>query len=109
MKRMSRQLNSNCMLSLLQFIFGREKTDSLKQSYNIESRPLTDDERHILKGFTEIFKTLREYIRRKKNDCDFYLKHCSGNENFQAVARAVKNCSDCDVFDVLNLFDLEHK
>ena len=57
MKRMSRQLNNNCMLSLLQFIFGREKTDSLKQSYNIESRPLTDDERHILKGFTEIFKT----------------------------------------------------
>ena len=109
MKRMSRQLNNNCMLSLLQFIFGREKTDSLKQSYNIESRPLTDDERHILKGFTEIFKTIREYISRKKNDCDFYLKHCSGNENFQAVARAVKNCSDCDVLDVLNLFDLEHK
>lgn len=108
-KRMSSQLNNNCLLSLMQFLFGREKTDSLKQSYNIENRPLTADEHDMLKGCMEIFNTISTYISKKKKDSEFYLKHCSGNWRFQSIAKVVKNCSDCDVFDVLNLFDLENE
>ena len=106
---MSSQLNNNCLLSLMQFLFGREKTDSLKQSYNIENRPLTADEHDMLKGCMEIFNTISTYISKKKKDSEFYLKHCSGNWRFQSIAKVVKNCSDCDVFDVLNLFDLENE
>lgn len=108
-KRMSSKLNNNCLLSLMQFIFGREKTDSLKQSYNIENRPLTADEHDMLKGCMEIFNTISTYISKKKKDCEFYLKHCSGNENFRIMAKAVKKCSDCDVFDALSLFDLKNE